>query len=458
MTRRIISRTSLVVWLVTVVFVAAPAAFAAQVLIDDFEEDAFSNGPTNVASTNYFNPSPGSGSIANTRFVTLCVGGGCGATPADEHAAELILTGGDDGVKLDYLGPANGVTNSQFSILHYNGISVDLTGGGTEDAIEIEVTATTATEANPMSIRSDVQFSQARLTKQITGPGTISYPFSDFNNTAPFNGSVAALDFLVFSHFASAGETASITISDIRTSGTGVITPPPTRLEWVADTLGNWSAESSWTPVDGPPDTANQTAVFGDMTTGPTTAVLTSDVTVNRIEFDSSNSYAIGGLFDVSLGVDPDDPNDPNDPFGAAPSLTVSGGTAAADHQFQAVVNLLDDTTIDVEAGSTLSFNNVLNLNGHDLAKTGGGTLLINNSLNSGGGTIIGLGGVIGGSGTVGGDLINNGGVVSPGTDSGIPHTSGGGETSVPEPSTLMLLLTLGALAAVGWHRRRQAK
>jgi hypothetical protein len=226
----------------------------------------------------------------------------------------------------------------------------------------------------------------------------------------------------------------------------------PTSFEWTADTVGVWSDSSNWTPVIGPPATASHTAVFGNSTSGPTTTVLTSDVTVNSIEFDSSNSYAISGLFEVSLDVDPDDPNDPDDPFGDAPSISVSGGN----HEFQATVNLLNDTTVDIAAGSTLSFNNVLNLNGHNLDKTGDGTLLINNGLNSGGGTISALEGVIAGIGTVGGDLTNSSGIVSPGSAS--LSAGGSAGASIPEPSTLVLFLTLGALSALGRPGTRKRK
>ena len=233
--------------------------------------------------------------------------------------------------------------------------------------------------------------------------------------------------------------------------------PPTTSFEWTTSGQGDWQEPGNWSPIGGPPINSTQTAVLGGVTTGPTLVGVNSDVTVNRIEFNSAHPYAVAGLASVNLATDPDDLNDPDDPFGP-PSLSVSGGPAAADHQFQAVVNLLDDTTVDIETGSTLSFNNALNLNGKILTKTGGGTLLINNALNSGGGTVTGLGGVIGGSGTVGGDVINMGGIVSPGNNPSILTASGSSvESSVPEPSTLVLL-TLGTLAALGWRRSRRSR
>jgi len=249
------------------------------------------------------------------------------------------------------------------------------------------------------------------------------------------------------------GQTVSVEfrLQDASLYSFGFSAEPGTRFEWKGDDVGSWSAPDNWTPSTGaPPDNPNSTAVFGDLVTGPTAAVTHDAVTVNRVEFNSANPYTIAGLGSVNLATDPDDPNYPNDAFGP-PLLSVSGGTAAAAHQFQAVVNLQDDTTADIATGSTLTFNNALNLGGNTLAKTGGGTLLINNVLNSGGGTVTGLAGVIGGSGTVSGDLINTGASVSPGSNMA---SAGAGDSSVPEPSTLVLL-TLGAMA-LGWYRRRR--
>ena len=63
----------------------------------------------------------------------------------------------------------------------------------------------------------------------------------------------------------------------------------------------------------------------------------------------------------------------------------------------------------------------------------GVGMLLVSNTFNTGSGTIISLAGVIDGSGSVGGDLINDGGTISPGSASGSVSV-------VPEPSCLLLV------------------
>jgi hypothetical protein len=186
----------------------------------------------------------------------------------------------------------------------------------------------------------------------------------------------------------------------------------PTSFEWVADTLGNWSESSNWTPGIGPPNTADQTAVFGNMTSGPTTAVLTSDVTVNRIQFDSSNSYAIGGLSSVTLAESTGQ---------EIPRIDVMAG----DHQFQAEVALANNTTVDVASGATVTFNNQLGLGGNTLDKIGDGTMRINNVLGSGGGTVNCLAGTCSGNGTISGNLANTSGTVAPGNSPGILTVDG---------------------------------
>jgi len=108
-------------------------------------------------------------------------------------------------------------------------------------------------------------------------------------------------------------------------------------------------------------------------------------------------------------------------------------------HDFQTRVVLNSSTVMDVASGATLEFNHRLSLGGNTLTKTGGGTLLVNNSLNTGGGSIIASQGVVGGGGTIGGDVVNDGGTISPGLSLPV-------QSPVPEPASLVLLAIGGAL------------
>ena len=208
--------------------------------------------------------------------------------------------------------------------------------------------------------------------------------------------------------------------------GAGACAAPPADLDgtWTRDGIGLWTDQSNW-DIDPAPTTSQHTATFANAISAPTTVVVDTDVTINTITFNHSISYGVGGLGSINLHS--------NTTTMASPAINVEQG----DHQFQVVTNLRDDTTVDVASDSTLSFNNVLDLNGQTLTKTGDGTLSINNVLNSGGGTILGLAGTISGSGTVGGDVNNQGGTISPGSSS--IHADAAAQ--VPEPAGLLLLV-----------------
>jgi len=204
----------------------------------------------------------------------------------------------------------------------------------------------------------------------------------------------------------------------------GVGQPPATDFTWGLPSLGDWNDNASWSPSNGaPPNNANHTATFGNAIQGNSTVVVDSPVTVNRINFDNTLSYAIAGLGSVNLAANTEMPSVP-------PAIDVQSGS----HQFQAIANLLDSTTVNVASGSTLEFNNRLFLNGHTLTKTGEGTLAISNDVVLAGGSIDLQQGTIAGNGTVGGDFVNDGGTISPG-NSNVQANS-----VVPEPATWLLL------------------
>ena len=125
---------------------------------------------------------------------------------------------------------------------------------------------------------------------------------------------------------------------------------------------------------------------------------------------------------------------------------------AVGNHEFQARVNLHSDTDVTIASGFTLEFNNRLNLNGNTLSKLGFGEVAINNVLATGGGTVNVQAGTISGNGTVGGDVINDGGTISPGSNSEVftvlaPSSD---KMVVPEPSAVVMM-GLGLLSVCGF-------
>ncbi len=205
---------------------------------------------------------------------------------------------------------------------------------------------------------------------------------------------------------------------------------PATVFQWQADELGNWAQAGNWSyngsVSAGVANNPNHTAIFADAISQDTTAVVISDITVNRIEFDNAtHNFNIAGHGSVNLA--------------AATTVVINPSiTAQGNHQFQAVAKLLADTTVDVGHSSTLSFNNELDLMGWTLTKTGDGTLAVNNKLTTTDGAINVQQGIVSGHGTIGGGIQNVGGIIAPGNDSSV---LAGGASVVPEPGSLLLLL-----------------
>ena len=201
---------------------------------------------------------------------------------------------------------------------------------------------------------------------------------------------------------------------------TAVISPGPEKT-WRNNAAGDWNDADNW--LGGVPDDDSEVAVFGNAIQTPRTVFTDSHVTVQAIQFNNSNTYAITGTGSITLQTGT-----------SAPRSNID--VLLGNHEFQTSVNLNNDTDVTVASGSTLSFINSLNLGGNTLTKDGDGTMVINSSFSLGSGTIIENGGTISGGGFIGGDLINNGGTVSPGNSNLVAQTQG-----VPEPAALVLLI-----------------
>ena len=219
----------------------------------------------------------------------------------------------------------------------------------------------------------------------------------------------------------------------------GFVEPPPAPVDyrWINDITGAWENRLNWFPADGAPPgddaegSANNTVTFGDTITQARTVTTNSSFSVHAMTFDNSNSYAIVGGGHVSLVAGT--VTTPEDRTGDSHITVVRGS-----HQFQLKVDLENDTVVNVAEGAELEFVNRLNLNGNTLTKTGTGTLVISNTLNTGNGTVIGADGIIEGSGRISGNFNNTGGILSPGTS-----TAGDGNdtlSQVPEPANIVAL------------------
>ena len=203
-----------------------------------------------------------------------------------------------------------------------------------------------------------------------------------------------------------------------------------TERAWNVDASGDWNTMGHWTPT-GVPDANDQTATLGGAITSPRVVFTETDVTVKGIQFLSGMTYAVAGTGSVNLeGVS------------GVSNIEVLLGN----HQFQAEVNVNNDTTVSLAGDASLEFVNRLNLNGNRLTVTGDGTLLVNNSFNTGAGTIVGASGTIAGGGVVGGDLVNDGVTLQPGNNASAL-------LAVPEPTTCVLFV-MGVMTLSIWTRR----
>ena len=217
--------------------------------------------------------------------------------------------------------------------------------------------------------------------------------------------------------------------------------PPATIFQWRDDVSGDWNGAGNWM-TDGQgsvPNGTAHTAIFGDAVASNTRTVFTDrPLTVNSIRFENTmgGGYRITGGPSIHLAAT-------TSLTPLLPSLTVSQGS----HEFQAPVLLHDDTTVNVGSGSTLIFHNALDLMSHTLSKTGRGEMAIRNDLIAGGGTVDLQEGTITGNGTVGGDVNNHSGTISPGNSLSVTSV-------VPEPTSLLLLI-LGSLGIVGRMRQK---
>ena len=199
-------------------------------------------------------------------------------------------------------------------------------------------------------------------------------------------------------------EAPFVGLSEVRFDGTRVGDAPV--KTWTVDAAGDWVNDLNWSPAA--PNGTAESAVFGDVITSPRTISADQPVTVKAITFENTNTYVIAGAEAINLNSNDD-----------TATVTVTGGAMAGNHQFQAAVNLVDNTNVIVGDGASLEFVNRLDLGGNSMTKTGEGTLTFSNTLNAGGGAVDCQQGICNGSGNIAGNLTNSGAQLAPGNSPG---------------------------------------
>jgi hypothetical protein len=192
-----------------------------------------------------------------------------------------------------------------------------------------------------------------------------------------------------------------------------VLNPPELPRVWNQGGSSTWADNTHWNGGDFPNSNADDTT-FGDtIAFNATVTVDNLGVTARSLTFQNASQYTIAGSGTVTLASD----------TGTAAINVIDSDTnpgTAETHEFQIRAILADPTTITTESGTTLNFNNELNLNGASHIKDGPGTMNINNRLTTAGGDITVNGGTLGGHGSVGGNVTNTAGSVAPGSSPGI--------------------------------------
>jgi hypothetical protein len=143
------------------------------------------------------------------------------------------------------------------------------------------------------------------------------------------------------------------------------------------DTTGDtWSDGTAWD--NGSPNTIGATANFGNTITAPTTVTIDSPQVVSAINFDSANSYTIGGSSTLTLLEVNNN------------QATIS--VASGNHTISAPISDRTNTTFNVASGSTLAITGPFNAANKVITNSGGGTVqlpaLVANTLNNAAGTM----------------------------------------------------------------------
>ena len=148
--------------------------------------------------------------------------------------------------------------------------------------------------------------------------------------------------------------------------------PPENISLWRSNLGGDWTTNANWDPAA--PITAGSTVYFGTyagIVNTPQAVNLDADLTVDKIDFNNSNSYTISGSHTLTLAS-------------ATTPLTVTGGS----HQILSTVVLQNSGNVSVAAGGLLSLTEI-GASGVSLNKSGPGTLEITGNVQYTGDTTV---------------------------------------------------------------------
>ena len=134
----------------------------------------------------------------------------------------------------------------------------------------------------------------------------------------------------------------------------------------VFEDASNWDYDAS--------TAENSVVYFGDVTSQPANIVITDDVELTGLTFDSPNIYRLTGTGQLTLSP------------GAMPSAMID--VRQGDQILQSSTSLMGDATIQVLANASITLAGDVNFGGHVLSKQGPGDVLFSGGLNLDGGTL----------------------------------------------------------------------
>ena len=169
--------------------------------------------------------------------------------------------------------------------------------------------------------------------------------------------------------------------------------------QWVGDSSRSWHGAENWAPGT-VPNGSFASALLPASSRSTTNISLVQQATIASLQIASSNTYRVRGT--GSLQMESTD--------GMA-SMEVSSG----DHRIDTGLELVDDATINIATGASLSLGGTTNLQGRTVTKEGAGTLYLDGTTQLAGSTLNIVAGAVGGEGEIVGDLQIDSGALAPG-------------------------------------------